>query len=163
MKKNLVVFAALLAVAVVLAACGSSDKNDEPSSGGSVVGTWSCDLMEEMEELYSDLGIISGVEFIQFKSDGTWVMASEIEYDEDWYDKSREIEIQRGTYRLSGGKMYVTYTYFSDEESSKMLLGKTDVYEYEFIGAKLRLTSTEGLIVSSLFTKVSDNAIKKYL
>ena len=161
MKKNLVVFAALLAVA--LAACGGSDKSDEPSYGGSVVGTWSCDLMEEMEELYSDLGIISGVEFVQFKSDGTWVMAAEFEYDKDWYGKSREIEIQRGTYRLSDGKMYLTYTYFSDEELSKTMLGKTDVCEYEFIGAKLRLTTIEGLIVSSTFTKVSDNAIKKYL
>ena len=144
-------------MAAGLTACGN-DSNDEPE-GGDIVGTWSNDLGQEiinvMDDIYS-----SGEDLIQFRNDGTYVEVSVLHFTKDWADlfaddedfKNPEIEIERGTYTVSGDKLTL---YHSD--------GGKDVCTVSIKGKSMTVTTTIGLIISGTFTKVSDSVINKYL
>jgi len=139
-----------------LTACG--DDSDEPE-GGDIVGTWSSDLGQEiinaMDGIYS-----SGEDLIQFKEDGTYVEVSVLNFTKEWADfcaddedfKNPEIEIDRGTYTISGNTLTL---YYSD--------GTKEVCTVNIKGKSMTVTTTYGLIISTTFTKVSDSVINKYL
>lgn len=136
-----------------LTACG--DDNDEPD-GGDIVGTWFCDtnqkIIDAMDEIYS-----GGESICQFKADGTYVAVDVSYYTEEWAqyeEENPEIYIERGTYRLSGDRLYMDP--YDDN------LYKLD-YECKIKGNKMTLTLTEGIVISMKFTRVSDSQIEKYL
>ena len=139
-----------------LTACG--DDSDEPD-GVDIVGTWSSDLAQEMinamEDIYS-----SGEDIIQFRKDGTFVEVSVLHFTKEWADfyandedfKNPEIEIDHGTYTISGDKLTLD---FDD--------GEKDVCTFKIKGKSMTVTTSYGLIISATFTKVSDSVINKYL
>ena len=138
-----------LAVALMgisLTACG--DDNDEPG-GGSIVGTWECDisrtLIDEMSDMYK-----SGDALIQFRSDGTMVTVTAYVLTDAWAaitGEREEVEVVYGTYRISG---------------DKLISGDGEV-KFKLQGNKLTLTPTSGAILPLTFTRVSDSVINKYL
>ena len=150
MKKQLFLLAAMLlaVMSISLTACG--DDNDEPGSGGDIVGTWECDisrtLIDEMSDMYK-----SGDQLIQFRSDGTMVTVNAYVLTDAWAaitGEREEVEVEYGTYRISGDKLIS-----SDGETVK----------FKLQGNKLTLTPTSGIILPFTFTRVSDSRINKYL
>ena len=130
-----------------LASCG--DDNDEPG-GGSIVGTWECDisrtLIDEMGDIYK-----SGDELIQFRSDGTMVTVTASVLTDAWAQftgETEEVEVEYDTWRISGDKIIS-----SDGETVK----------FKLQGNQLTLTPTSGIIIPITFTRVSDSRINKYL
>lgn len=150
MKKQLFLLAAMLlaVISVSLTACG--DDNDEPGSGGDIVGTWECDisrtLIDEMSDMYK-----SGDQLIQFRSDGTMVTVMAYVLTDTWAAITGErddIEVEYGTYRISG---------------DKLISGDGETVKFKLQGNKLTLTPTSGIILPLTFTRVSDSVINKYL
>ena len=139
-----------LAVALMgisLTACG--DDNNEPS-GGSIVGTWECDisrtLIDEMSDIYK-----SGDELIQFRSDGTMVTVDAYVLTDAWAQytgEDEDVEVEYDTYRISG---------------DKIISGDGETVKFKLQGNKLTLTPTSGIILPLTFTRVSDSRINKYL
>ena len=150
MKKQLFLLAAMLlaVMSISLTACG--DDNDEPGSGGDIVGTWECDisrtLIDEMSDMYK-----SGDQLIQFRSDGTMVTVMAYVLTDTWVAITGErddIEVEYGTYRISG---------------DKLISGDGETVKFKLQGNKLTLTPTSGIILPLTFTRVSDSVINKYL
>lgn len=150
MKKQLFLLAAMLlaVMSISLTACG--DDNDEPGSGGDIVGTWECDisrtLIDEMSDMYK-----SGNQLIQFRSDGTMVTVMAYVLTDTWAAITGErddIEVEYGTYRISG---------------DKLISGDGETVKFKLQGNKLTLTPTSGIILPLTFTRVSDSVINKYL
>lgn len=150
MKKQLFLLAAMLlaVMSISLAACG--DDNDEPGSGGDIVGTWECDisrtLIDEMSDMYK-----SGDQLIQFRSDGTMVTVNAYVLTDAWVaitGEREEVEVEYGTYRISG---------------DKLISGDGETVKFKLQGNKLTLTPTSGIILPFTFTRVSDSVINKYL
>lgn len=150
MKKQLFLLAAMLlaVMSISLTACG--DDNDEPGSGGDIVGTWECDisrtLIDEMSDMYK-----SGDQLIQFRSDGTMVTVMAYVLTDTWAAITGErddIEVEYGTYRISG---------------DKLISGDGETVKFKLQGNKLTLTPTSGIILPLTFTRVSDSVINKYL
>lgn len=163
MKKLFLTFYVLLAM-LTLTACGSSDKTDEPASGGSIVGTW-LNSAKEINDLYKELGV-SAIALYQFKSDGTWIQINEYKYNSEYaelYGIDHEVEIYRGTYRVSGNKLSMTITDVGENEGKQSQIGYTEVVIFKIAGNKLQVTSTGSIIVSTTLTKVSDSSINQYL
>ena len=140
-----------------LTACGNDD-DDEPD-GGDIVGTWSCDLSREMIDAMDDI-YSGGEDLMQFKKDGTYVEVSVLNFTKEWADmfaddddfQNPEIEIDRGTYTVSGDKLTL---YYSD--------GEKEVCTYKIKGKTMTVTTTYGLVFGMTFTRVSDSKIEKYL
>ncbi len=150
MKKQLFLLVAMLlaVMSISLTACG--DDNDEPGSGGDIVGTWECDisrtLIDEMSDMYK-----SGDQLIQFRSDGTMVTVMAYVLTDTWAAITGErddIEVEYGTYRISG---------------DKLISGDGETVKFKLQGNKLTLTPTSGIILPLTFTRVSDSVINKYL
>ena len=139
-----------------LTACGND--NDEPVDGD-IVGTWSSDLAQEMINAMGDF-YSSGEDIIQFRKDGTYVEVFALHFTKEWADfyaddedfKNPEIEIERGTYTISGD---ILTLYFGD--------GEKEVCTFKIKGKSMTVTTTFGLIISTTFTKVSDSVINKDL
>ena len=150
MKKQLFLLAAMLlaVMSISLTACG--DDNDEPGSGGDIVGTWECDisrtLIDEMSDMYK-----SGDQLIQFRSDGSMVTVSAYILTDAWAQitgDTEEVEIEYDTWRIS---------------DDKIISGNGETVKYKLKGNKLTLTPTSGVIIPFTFTRVNDSHINKYV
>ena len=128
----------LTLVSVSFVSCG--DDKDEPKSSD-LVGTW------QIKEIAEDGESIENL--VQFTKDGKW-------HSVDIYEGEVgvEVEVEHGTYTVSGNKMTVTY---SDE-------GVTinEKFTFEVKGDKLILTSDE-FPVAVTYVRVKDSVIEQYL
>lgn len=150
------------AIPMTFISCGD-DEDDEDVSGGNIVGTWQSDLAEDIGSIYEDYyENVQGL--VQFKNDGTYINVSVIVWKDDWVEAfggpKEEIDYERGTWKTSGDKIYMTCTESSDPEDT---IGETDVCTYQVKGKKLTVTTTRGIIITTTFTRVSDSMIQKYL
>ena len=164
MKKYLhfALFAILVAIPFTFISCGD-DEDDDDISGGSIVGTWTSDLIQDMGELWED-SFETFMAYYQFNNDGTYTYVDVTVYKDDWVeefgDPKEEIIVEKGKWHTSGDKIYVTATESTDPEAS---IGETLTYEYQVNGNKLILTWTRGIIFSTTFTRIPDKTIEKYL
>ena len=99
-------------------------------------------------------------QYYQFKDDGTFTEVLATTYSDDWVkwfnEDKQEIEIERGTWKVSNGLLYITYEdNFTDYSNN--------TYKYSVKGNKLTLTATSGIILSVTFTRIPDSTIDKYL
>ena len=128
----------LTLVSVSFVSCG--DDKDEPKSSD-LVGTWQVKAIAEDGESIENL--------VQFTKDGKW-------HSVDIYEGEVgvEVEVEHGTYTVSGNKMTVTY---SDE-------GVTinEKFTFDVKGDKLILTSDE-FPVAVTYVRVKDSVIEQYL
>lgn len=150
MKKYFSILTAVILAALTMSLIACGDDNDEPGSGGDIVGTWECDisrtLIDEMSDMYK-----SGDQLIQFRSDGTMVTVMAYVLTDTWAAITGErddIEVEYGTYRISG---------------DKLISGDGETVKFKLQGNKLTLTPTSGIILPLTFTRVSDSVINKYL
>ena len=140
MKKiNFFLTVMLLAlVSFGITSCG--DDKDEPKSSD-IVGTWQLKAVGDEGESYESL--------IQFTKNGKWnsveIYTSEV---------GVEVEVDRGTYTVSGNKVTVTFT-----EDGKSF---NETMTYEVKGDKLMLTY-EDAPVAVTFVRVKDSVIEQYL
>lgn len=154
MKKyySVLVMLAMMVAALSFTACGGDDEDDNTdNSGGNVVGTWMADAQKE---LGIEIEGTSSTHYFQFKADGSMIAVDVNSYDRSvWgeYTPDDEVIVERGTWKTTDGKLYMT------DNSG------TDIALYSVSGNKLTLTSTSGLIVKITYTRVSDSAIDKYL
>ncbi len=149
--KNLFCVALLAAMTVSLTACG--DDNDEPS-GGSIVGTWEGDYLNWFESTNGQDGIFeSSNGYIKFNDDNTYISVSDNIYTDEWVEiygaQKHEIEIEHGTYKISGNTITIT-------DSDQTYLPAT----FSVKGNKLTIVA---LGLTFTFTRVSDSVINKYL
>ena len=130
-----VILMALVSVGVT--SCG--DDKDEPKSSD-VVGTWQFKTVDEGVSIES---------LIQFTKSGKW-------HSVDIYieDDETEVEVEHGTYSISGDKMTVTFT-----EDGKSV---TETFTFVVKGNKLMLTYQDYPLAVTL-TRVKDSVIEKYL
>lgn len=143
-----------LAVALMgisLTACG--DDNNEPS-GGSIVGTWEGDYLHWFDSANGQDGFFeSSKGYIKFNDDNTYISVSDIVYTDEWVEiygaQKHEVEIERGTYKISGNTITLTD---SDQTYSPATFGVK--------GNKLTIVA---LGLTFTFTRVSDSVINKYL
>lgn len=161
MKKYIkfMAFAMMAVFCLALVSCGD-DEDDEPSTGGNIVGTWKCDLAFDFDK-EDDLFAVEEYHsylYSQYKEDGTLinVYVYITKYNKEAKEQlglkdETEVEIERGTYRINGNKITETID------------GETDSGEFKVSGNKLILTSTGGLIMSVTFSRVSDAEINQYL
>lgn len=136
---------------ISLTACG--DDNDEPG-GGSIVGTLEGDYLHGFESTNGQDGIFeSSKGYIKFNDDNTYISVSDIIYTDEWVQTiggdKYEIEIEHGTYKISGNTITITD---SDQTYSPAT--------FSVKGNKLTIV-TLGLTFT--FTRVSDSVINKYL
>lgn len=128
----------LTLVSVGFVSCG--DDKDEPKSSD-IVGTWQVKAIAEDGESIESL--------VQFTKDGKW-------HSVDIYEGEVgvEVEVEHGTYTVSGNKMTVTY---SDD-------GVTinEKFTFEVKGDKLTLTADD-FPVAVTYVRVKDSVIEKYL
>ncbi len=128
----------LALVSVGVTSCG--DDKDEPVNSD-IVGTWQVKGIDEDGEAYENL--------VQFTKNGKW-HSVDIYYEFDETD----VDVEHGTYSVSGDKVMVTYT---DDGHSI-----TETFTYEVKGDKLTL-SYEYYPVTVVFTRVKDSVIERYL
>ena len=131
----MVMFLAVLSVG--FASCG--DDEDEPKNS-SIVGTWQIKAVD-------DFGTYESL--IQFTKNGKW-------HSVDIYTENgeTEVEVEHGTYSISGDKLYITYT--DDGEDF------TETVTYAVKGDKLTLTYMD-YPVGIIYARVKDSVIEKYL
>lgn len=161
MKKYYYLLVAMMMAVMILGLTACGDDNDEPE-GGDIVGTWSCDTNQKIINVMDD--IYSGGESIcQFKADGTYIAVDVTYYTEEWAEieksynedfENPEIYIERGTYRLSENVLHMNP---DDEELFNVS------YDCKIKGSKMTLTLNEGIVISMIFSRVSDSKINKYL
>ena len=128
----------LTLVSVSFVSCG--DDKDEPKSSD-LVGTWQVKAIAEDGESIENL--------VQFTKDGKW-------HSVDIYEGEVgvEVEVEHGTYTVSGNKINVTYT----EDGHSV----TETMTYEVKGDKLMLTYAD-FPVAVTFVRVKDSVIEEYL
>ena len=128
----------LTLVSVGFASCG--DDNDEPK-GSDLVGTWQLKAIDEDGGSYENL--------VQFTKNGQW---NSVEIYND--NSEIDIDVERGTYTVSGNRINVNYT-----EDGHTL---TESMTFEVKGDKLMLTYDE-FPVAVTFVRVKDSVIEEYL
>ena len=130
-----VILMALVSVGVT--SCG--DDKDEPKSSD-VVGTWQFKTVDEGVSIES---------LIQFTKNGQW-------HSVDIYteDGKTEIDVEHGTYTISGDKLNVTYPAEG--------INVTETLTFVVKGDKLMLTYQDYPLAVTL-TRVKDSVIEKYL
>lgn len=128
----------LTLVSVGFVSCG--DDKDEPKSAD-IVGTWQVKAIAEDGESVEDL--------VQFTKDGKW---NSVEIYEG--EAGVEIEVDHGTYTVSGNKITVTF-----KEDGVTVNEK---FTYEVKSDKLTLTSDE-FPVAVTYVRVKDSVIERYL
>ena len=154
MKKYLLSFGALVlaVMGMTFASCG--DDNDEPYASGSIVGTWELD-----DHWFDSTGNYEGFYesskgYTKFNKDNTYVSVSDLVLTDEWAEISGEqkhqIEIDRGTYSISGNKC--TMNSYTEGESLP--------FTFEVKGDKIKVIA---LGLTFTFTRVSDSVINKYL
>lgn len=162
MKKyfSFLAFILMGALSLSIVSCGDDDEEDF-SGGGNIIGTWSTDLASDISKQLDDDDYITNMEqYYQFKNDGTFTEVLATTYSDDWVkwfnEDKQEIEIERGTWKISNGLLYIIYEdNFTDYSNN--------TYKYSVKGNKLTLTSTSGIILSVTFTRIPDSTIDKYL
>lgn len=127
----------LALVSVSVTSCG--DDKDEPKSND-LVGTW------QFKAVTDDAAIEN---LVQFTKDGKW-NSVEIVTDE----VGVSVEVEKGTYTVSGNKINVTYT----EDGHSV----TESVTFEVKDNKLMLTY-EDMPVAITFQRVKDSVIQPYL
>lgn len=155
MKKYLTMMVAVMLVTMSLGLSACGDDKDEPkgTNAKDLIGTWESDIVRDgvdaMEFFYE-----SGESLIQFRNDGTMVSVNVyVLKDEYVFDgKKEDIEVEYGTWRVEGDKIY--------REGED---GAEEVMTFKVKGNDLTLTTTSGIIASLTFTKVPDSRINKYL
>ncbi len=125
-------------VSVGVTSCG--DDKDEPMGDG-LVGTWQLKLVDEEGRSIENL--------VQFTKNGKW---NSVEIVTD--DIGISVEVEKGTYTVSGDKITVAYT-----EDGKTV---TEMITYVVKGNKLMLTY-EDVPVAITFDRVKDSVIEQYL
>ena len=128
----------LTLVSVGFVSCG--DDKDEPKSSD-LVGTWQLKAIDEDGAVFETL--------VQFTKNGQW---NSVEIYND--DSEIDIDVERGTYTVSGNKINVTYT----EDGHSV----TETMTYEVKGDKLMLTYAD-FPVAVTFVRVKDSVIEEYL
>lgn len=128
----------LTLVSISFTSCG--DDKDEPKSSD-LVGTWQLKAVDEDGAAIETL--------LQFTKDGKWNSVDI--YTEDG---EVEIEVDRGTYTVSGNKINVTYT-----DNGQSI---TETMTYEVKNDKLMLSYAD-IPVSITLVRVKDSVIEKYL
>lgn len=155
MKKYLTVMVAVMLAAMSLGLSACGDDKDEPkgTNAKDLIGTWESDIVRDgvdaMEFFYE-----SGESLIQFRNDGTMVSVNVLVLKDEYvFDgKKEDIEVEYGTWRVEGDKIY--------REGED---GAEEVMTFKVKGKALTLTTTSGIIASLTFTKVPDSRINKYL
>ena len=140
MKKLSYFLAVMLLTLVSIGVTSCGDDNDEPKSSD-LVGTWQFQAVDEDGASFETL--------VQFTKDGKW-NSVEITTDE----VGVAVEVEKGTYTVSGNKINVTYT-----EDGKSF---TESMTYEVKGNKLMLTYPD-FPVAVTFNRVKDSVIEQYL
>ena len=128
----------LTLVSVSFVSCG--DDKDEPKSSD-LVGTWQLKAIDEDGAVFETL--------VQFTKNGQW---NSVEIYNDGTEI--DIDVERGTYTVSGNKINVTYT----EDGHSV----TETMTYEVKGDKLMLTYAD-FPVAVTFVRVKDSVIEDYL
>ena len=128
----------LTLVSVSFVSCG--DDKDEPK-GSDLVGTWQLKAIDEDGAVFETL--------VQFTKNGQW---NSVEIYNDGTEI--DIDVERGTYTVSGNKINVTYT----EDGHSV----TETMTYEVKGDKLMLTYAD-FPVAVTFVRVKDSVIEEYL
>ena len=128
----------LTLVSVGFVSCG--DDKDEPKSSD-LVGTWQLKAIDEDGASYESL--------VQFTKNGQW---NSVEIYND--DSEIDIEVERGTYTVSGNRITVDYT-----EDGKTY---SESFGFEVKNDKLMLTYDD-YPVAVTFVRVKDSVIEKYL
>ena len=139
--KNLYYFLAVMLLSLVsvgFVSCG--DDKDEPKSSD-LVGTWQLKAIDEDGGAYESL--------VQFTKSGQW---NSVEIYND--DSEIDIDVERGTYTVSGNRITVNYT-----EDGKTY---TESMTFEVKGDKLMLTYDD-FPVAVTFVRVKDSVIEEYL
>lgn len=157
MKKTFYLLLATMLLAVTgmtLTACG--DDNDEPS-GGDIVGTWESDTpwLSSPGGLYENF-YESIKTYTKFNQNNTYVSVSDMILTDEWAELTGEdkhqIEIDRGTYTISGNNL-TTQSYDDETETSLPCI-------YSIKGNKMTVKT---LGMTFTFTRVSDSLIDQYL
>ncbi len=128
----------LTMVSVGFVSCG--DDKDEPKSAD-IVGTWQVKAIVEDGESVESL--------VQFTKNGKW---NSVEIYEG--EAGVEVEVEHGTYTVSGNKLTVTVTEDGETVNEK--------FTFEVKGDKLMLTYDE-FPVAVTFVRVKDSVIEEYL
>ncbi len=128
----------LTLVSVSFVSCG--DDKDEPKRSD-LVGTWQLKAIDEDGAVFETL--------VQFTKNGQW---NSVEIYNDGTEI--DIDVERGTYTVSGNKINVTYT----EDGHSV----TETMTYEVKGDKLMLTYAD-FPVAVTFVRVKDSVIEEYL
>ena len=139
--KKLYYFLAVMLLSLVsvgFVSCG--DDKDEPKSSD-LVGTWQLKVIDEDGGAYECL--------VQFTKSGQW---NSVEIYND--DSEIDIDVERGTYTVSGNRITVNYT-----EDGKTY---TESMTFEVKGDKLMLTYDD-FPVAVTFVRVKDSVIEEYL
>lgn len=173
MKKFYYLMMAMLMAMTTLSltACGDDDEDGPDGGGGDIVGAWKANMMnyaddiEDFEEIKEYCESFESL--FQFKKDHKFVSVTVLKYKksvaEEYKDvpgfENPEIDIERGTYSVSGDKLTLIYT---DED------GTTDREEVNFKVKGKTLTITyideeDGKPRSIKFSGISEKEIENYL
>ena len=125
-------------VSVSFVSCG--DDKDEPKSSD-LVGTWQLKAIDEDGAVFETL--------VQFTKNGQW---NSVEIYEG--EAGVEVEVEHGTYTVSGNNLTVTVTEDGVTVNEKIT--------FEVKGDKLMLTIDE-LPIAVTYVRVKDSVIEKYL
>lgn len=152
--KTLFLLLVVTLMSISLTACG--DDNDEPG-GGDIVGTWEADYIDWFVG-NGQSGVLESQSkvYIRFYDDNTYISISDFVYSDEWVEifgvEKHEIEIDRGTYKITGNTISIQST--TDPESTSMPA------TFNVKGNKMTLIAL-GLTLT--FTRISDSVINKYL
>ena len=156
MKKHLFLFGAIVlaVMGMTLTSCG--DDNDEPG-GGDIVGTWEADTpwLSSPGGLYDEFYDYIKT-YTKFNKDNTYVSVTDMILTDEWVELTGEdkhqIEIDRGSYTISGNNL-TTRSYYDETETSLPCT-------YSIKGNKMTVKT---LGMTFTFTRVSDSMIEQYL
>ena len=139
MKKylNFMTFVMMAVFSLTFVSCGDDDEELDPAS--EYVGTWS--LSDSESAVY-------GFEYIQLKSDGSYIDVQEDEETEKGY------AVYYGEWSVSGDKLILKPT-------SDILAGIT--LTYDIVKKEKNKLTVSMLGFTTTFVKVNDSVIEKYL
>lgn len=149
MKKHLLFFGVIVlaVMGMTLTSCG--DDNDEPSGGSSsLVGSWSFELDEGWNNIIGDYIDEDFFQYLQLKSNGSFVQVQPEEEEPDGY------YIARGNWSESNGKLILEYT-------SGELKGTT--WTYDIIKKEKNRVTISIWGITGYMIRISDNVVEQYL